>query len=100
MRTNGESKLSFLLIGLGLGAIGGLMFALLARKETRKYLREQSDKGLDILNQRAGRLRASAEGILHKGREFMSRPCYDSVNTAKESEKQIYEQERRDRLGG
>jgi hypothetical protein len=27
MRTNGESKFSFLLIGLGLGAIGGLMAA-------------------------------------------------------------------------
>jgi hypothetical protein len=33
MRTNDESKFSFLLIGLGLGAIGGLMAALLARKE-------------------------------------------------------------------
>ena len=35
METNGESKFSFLLIGLGLVAIGGLMFAVLARKETR-----------------------------------------------------------------
>ena len=32
MRTNDESKSSFRLIGLGLGAIGGLMAALLARK--------------------------------------------------------------------
>ena len=38
MRTNDESKFSFLLIGLGLGAIGGLMAALLARKETRDSL--------------------------------------------------------------
>ena len=38
MRTNDESKFSFLLIGLGLGAIGGLMAALLARKETRDLL--------------------------------------------------------------
>ena len=35
MKTNDESKFSYLLIGLGLGAIGGLMAALLARKETR-----------------------------------------------------------------
>ena len=51
MRTNGESKFSFLLIGLGLGAIGGLMAALLARKETRELLRERSTKTLDYLNQ-------------------------------------------------
>ena len=36
MKTNGESKFSFLLIGLGLTAIGGLVAALLARKETRE----------------------------------------------------------------
>ena len=44
MRTNDESKFSFLLIGLGLGAIGGLMAALLARKETRELLRERSSE--------------------------------------------------------
>jgi len=31
METSGESKFSYLLIGLGLGAIGGLMFALRIR---------------------------------------------------------------------
>ena len=36
MTTNGESKFSYLLIGLGLGAIGGLMAAMLAHKETRE----------------------------------------------------------------
>ena len=51
MKTNDESKFSYLLIGLGLGAIGGLMAALLARKETRESLRESSSKTLDYLNQ-------------------------------------------------
>ena len=45
MRTNGESKFSFLLIGLGLGAISGLMAALLARKETRDLLRSSRTNG-------------------------------------------------------
>ena len=35
------------LSGLGLGAIGALMFALVARKETRELLRERSSKTLD-----------------------------------------------------
>ena len=43
MKPNGESKFSDLLIGLGLGAIGALMFALVARKETR----ERTSKTLD-----------------------------------------------------
>ena len=53
MTTNGEPRFSYLFIGLGLGlgAIAGLMFALLARKETRELLHERSSKTLDYLNQ-------------------------------------------------
>ena len=81
MKTNGESKFSDLLIGLGLGAIGGLIFALLARKETRELLRE------------------SAEAVVEKGRKFMSHQC-DAVDTHTEAEEQAYQEERRETLGG
>ena len=53
MRTNSESKISYLFVGLGLGAVGGLMAALLVRKETREIIRERSRKSLDYLNQQA-----------------------------------------------
>ena len=99
MTTNGESKSSFLLIGLGLGAIGGLMAALLARKETRELLRERSNKGLDYLNQQAGKLRESADLIVKKGKEFIGPHC-DSVKTDTQAEKQAYQEERRENLGG
>ena len=99
MRTNGESKFSFLLIGLGLGAIGGLMAALLARKETRELLRERSRNSLDYLNQQAGKLRESADVIVKKGKEFIGPPC-DSVKTDTEAEKQAYKEERREDGGG
>ena len=99
MQTNGESKFSYLLIGLGLGAIAGLLCASRSGEETRKYLRERSNKGLDTLNQRAGKLRESAEGIVKKGKEFIGPHC-DSVKTDTEAEKQAYEEERRENLGG
>jgi gas vesicle protein len=69
MRTTGESKFSFLLIGLGLGAIGGLTAALLARKETRDLLRERSRKTLDYLNQQRQKLHETTEGIVEKGKD-------------------------------
>jgi len=99
MQTNGESKFSYLLIGLGLGAIAGLLLAPRSGEETRKYLRERSNKGLDTLNQRAGKLRESAEGIVKKGKEFIG-SHRDSVKTDTEAEKQAYEEERRENLGG
>jgi gas vesicle protein len=75
MRTTGESKFSSLLIGLGLGAIGGLMAALLARKETRELLRERSRKTLDYLDQQGKKLRETSEGIVEKGKELISHRC-------------------------
>jgi gas vesicle protein len=99
MSTNGESKFSYLFIGLGLGAIGGLIFALLARKETRELLRERSSKTLDYLNQHAGKLRESAEAVVEKGRKFMGHQC-DAVDTHTEAEAQAYHEERRETLGG
>jgi gas vesicle protein len=99
MTTNDESKFSYLLVGLGLGAIGGLMAALLARKETRELLRERSINGLDYLNQQAGKLRESAEVIVKKGKEFIGPHC-DSVKTDTEAEKQSYQEDRREHLGG
>jgi gas vesicle protein len=51
--TNGGSRFVYVLIGLGLGAIGGLMAALLVDKQPRE-LRERSGKSLDYLKRQAG----------------------------------------------
>jgi gas vesicle protein len=99
MTTNGESKISYLLIGLGLGAIGGLMAAILARKETREVLRERSGKSLDYLNQQVGKLLETADGIVKKGKEFIG-PPRDSVKSDTDAEKQAYQEKQRETLGG
>lgn len=99
MRTNDESKFPFLLIGLGLGAIGGLMAALLARKETRDLLRERSTEALDYLSQQGKKLRETSEEIIEKGKELMSHSCC-SGDTAEEAKTRVDEQERREPLGG
>ena len=61
MKTTESGKFSYLLLGIGLGAIGSV---LLARKETRDLLRERSKKSLEYLNQRAAKLRETAEEIV------------------------------------
>ena len=86
MRTNGESRFSLLLIGLGLGAIGALVAALLARKETRQSLRERSTETLDYLSQQTNKLRETSEAIVDKGKEFLSHRR-DSVDATIEEEK-------------
>jgi gas vesicle protein len=99
MKTNGDFKFPDFLVGMGLGAIIGLLLAPRSGEETRKFLRERSNKGLDTLNQQAGKLRESVEGIVKKGKEFIG-PHRDSVKTDTEAEKQAYQEERRENLGG
>ena len=99
MKTNGESNFSYLLIGLGLGAIGGLMFALLARKETRESLRESSIKTLDYLNQQGKKLREITGGVVEKGKQLVSHRCC-SVDATTGADNQAYQEERREHLGG
>jgi gas vesicle protein len=100
MTTNSESKFPYLLIGLGLGAVGGLVAALLARKETRELLRERSNKSLDYLSQQAGKLRETADTIVQQGKKLLDRNGPDSAETATEAEKQAYREEKREHLGG
>src|SRR5713226_2989746 len=99
MKTNDEFKFPYFLVGMGLGAIAGLLLAPRSGEETRKFLRERSNKSLDYLNQQAGKLRESAEEIVKKGKEFIG-PHRDSVKTDTEAEKQDYQEERRENLGG
>ena len=99
MKTNDESKFPYFLVGIGLGAIAGLLLAPRAGEETRKYLRERSAKDLDTLNQQAEKLRESADVTVKKGKELIGPRC-DQVNTDTEAQKQAYQEERRENLGG
>jgi gas vesicle protein len=100
MAANGEAKFSHLLIGLGLGAVGGLIAAILAQKQTREALRERSGKSLDYLNQQAGKLRETADVIVQKGKKFIACNGADLVDHSTDAEKQAYQEKRRETLGG
>jgi gas vesicle protein len=100
MKTNGESKNSLLLIGLGVAAIGALIAALLARKDTRKLLRDRNSEALDYLSQQGNKLRETSEAIVEKGKEFVSHHrCYSGGATT-EAQKQSRHTERRETSGG
>jgi gas vesicle protein len=95
MVTNSHSKFSYLFIGVGLGAIGGLIAALFADKQSHESLRERGTNRRDCLNEQAGTLRRSADAILKNATEFIGPHC-DSVENDTEAEKQTYREERRE----
>jgi gas vesicle protein len=99
VKTNSEFRFPYFLVGIALGAIAALLLGPSPGEETWKYLRERSNKGLNYLNQQAGKLRRSAEGVIRKGRKIVG-SHRDTVDTATEAEKQAYREERRETLGG
>ena len=80
MNTNGSSKLPYLIVA-GLGAIVGALSVLLARKESREYIREHGAKGLEYLSQTSAKVRERTEGLVGKGRELMSGCCATTDTT-------------------
>jgi len=100
MKTNGETRLPYLLIGLGLGAVAGLLSAVFTRKETREKLLDQGSRSFDYLNQQGKRLREGVGEVIGKGKEVMSHRCC-SVGSSSETEKQVRAEEpRRETLDG
>jgi gas vesicle protein len=99
MNTNREFKFPHFLVGIAVGAFSVLLLSPSPGEETWKYLRERSNSGLDYLNRQAGKLRQSAEGIVKKGMKIVD-SHRNSVDTATEAEKQAYQEEKRETLGG
>jgi hypothetical protein len=97
MTTNGE--FFYVLNGLGLAALSGLMAALLVDKQPRQ-LRERSRKSLDYLRHQTGKLRQTAGVILQGGKKLIACKPSDSVVHSTEAEKQAYQEDRRENLGG
>jgi len=100
MKTEVEGKIPALLIGIGVGAIGALVAALLARKETREKVLERGTKSLDYVKEQALKLRESGRDAVKKGRSFIGCQRQRAVESAAEGERQAYEEERREGMGG
>lgn len=99
MITKDKFRIPYLLVGMGLGALAGLLLAPGAVEQMWTYLRDQSHRGLDSLNKRARKLRASAAVIVKNGQEFIG-PPRDSAKNIQEAERQTYEEQKRENQGG
>jgi gas vesicle protein len=78
-----DFKLSYFVVGLGLGFLCGILFAPRPGEEIRADMRRHSQEGYDYLNQQAGKLRDATEKVVSKTREWMSRRS-DSWQSAAE----------------
>jgi gas vesicle protein len=89
---NAGSKVSFFLVGLGIGALVGILLAPKSGDETRDYLSGKADEGRDYAQKKARELRERAEDLIERSKEIMSRQK-DALSTAVEAGKDTYKRE-------
>ena len=94
MADNVGSKVSFFLVGLGIGALVGVLFAPKSGEETRDYLTKKADEGRDYAQRKARELRERAEDLLERSKEIMDRQK-DALAEAVEAGKDTYKRESR-----
>lgn len=88
MNSNG-SNFGYVLLGLGVGAIAGLLLAPRAGVETRKLIHDRADEGRDYFKAKAQEFSDQAEGLAEKGGEWLSRG-QDAAENAFDCGKKTY----------
>src|SRR5277367_5655369 len=86
------SKVSFFLVGLGIGSLVGLLFAPKSGDETREYLTGKADEGREYAQKKARELRERAEDLIERSKEIMSRQK-DALSSAVDAGKDTYRKE-------
>jgi gas vesicle protein len=69
MADNVGSKISYFLVGLGVGALVGVLFAPKSGEETRDFLNKKADEGRDYAQKKARELRERADELIERGRD-------------------------------
>ena len=92
MSDNVGSKVSFFMVGLGIGALIGILFAPKSGEETREYLTSKADEGRDYAQRKARELRERAEDLIERSKEIMDRQK-EGVAAAVEAGKDAYRRE-------
>jgi gas vesicle protein len=65
-------KVNYLLVGLGIGSVAGLLFAPKSGVKTREYLAKRATKGNEYINRKARKLKTQAEELADRGKKMMS----------------------------
>jgi gas vesicle protein len=92
MADNVGSKVTYFLVGLGIGALVGILFAPKSGDETRDFLSKKADEGRDYAQRKARELRERADDLIERGKEVASRGK-DSISAAVEGAREAYRRE-------
>ena len=67
-----DSKISYFLVGLGVGSLIGILFAPKSGEDTREYLSQKVNEGSEYAQKKVQDLRVRAEDLVERGKEVVS----------------------------
>jgi gas vesicle protein len=89
MADNVGSKVSFFLVGVGIGALLGVLFAPKSGEDTREFLGKRADDGREFAQKKARELRDRADELIERGKDVASRKR-DSLSAAVEAGREAF----------
>jgi gas vesicle protein len=92
MADNVGSKVTYFLVGLGVGALVGILFAPKSGDETREFLAKKADEGKDFAQRKARELRERADELIERGKDAAVKGK-DSLSAAVEGAREAYRRE-------
>ena len=93
MGDNSGSKVSYFLVGLGIGALVGILFAPKSGEETREYLSGKAEEGREYAQRKARELRERAEELMERSKEMVGRQK-EQLSAAVDAGREAYQREK------
>ena len=87
------SKITFFLVGMGVGALIGILFAPKSGEETREYLSQKAEEGREYAQRKARELRERAEDLVERGKQVAQKQK-DSIAAAVDAGREAYAREK------
>ena len=89
MSDNVGSKVTYFIVGLGVGALMGVLFAPKSGEETRDFLAKRADDGREFAQKKARELRERADELIERGKDVATRKR-DSLTAAVEAGREAF----------
>jgi gas vesicle protein len=93
MADNFGGKISYFMVGLGVGALLGILFAPKSGEETREYLVGKAEEGKEYAQRKARELRERAEDLLERSKE-VAKNQKESISAAVDAGREAYQREK------
>jgi gas vesicle protein len=93
MGDDSGSKLTYFIVGLGIGAAFGLLFAPTTGEETRDYLTQRAEDGREYAERKARELRDRAGDLVERGKQ-VAKQSTESVSAAIDAGVDAYKREK------